>query len=197
LTVFSTLVDVLTGKREVWIVGSSYVKRLQTHIYQQSLSANFGVDALNVWFQGYGGLGIVDFIRKIEKLKDISDISPDVLIFHVGGNNIGQFTGVRIMNEFQDIISRLHRLFPKTILVYSKIIIRRTWRYSTNHKAMCNTVRRVNSFVKGRIQKVGGLVFNSEMEINDLDADGVHLSRLGNDKLYRNLREFLLFIWQC
>lgn len=77
----------------------------------------------------------------------------------------------------------INKLCPGSNIVLPNILPRKEWRYSTNHKAMDDILKRLNRGIRSYLlQHNGCYIHHDDLEYchNDLYAhDGVHLSILG------------------
>lgn len=110
---------------------------------------------------------------------------PSVLIIHCGGNDIGSEPCGGLLFNMKFTIAIISRMLPFTALVYSSILPRRSYRYSSNDKAMEHTRKRINRGVRSYILKYGGYVIKhpdfDDRHKSLFCSDGVHLSFVGND----------------
>ena len=81
-----------SARVRVLVMGHSYVHWLERFAADQSKlpnSRNLLFDQCDVVYIGVRG-AIVDKLRSQSNLREVRRLSPDVVILHVGGNNIDQ-----------------------------------------------------------------------------------------------------------
>ncbi|XP_052790158.1 uncharacterized protein LOC128224375 [Mya arenaria] len=131
--------------KHVWVVGSSIVRNAFMHAWMSD--PNLKMESCKLWWQGYGGLGIKEMERKINLLKRVNMCQPPaMIIMHCGGNDIGRIKISEFIKHFKMLVDNIGNILPGTIVVFSQILPRLTWRYSKNNIAMYNAKRRLNSF---------------------------------------------------
>lgn len=173
--------DVL-GPVKVWLVGSSIVKHAFAVARSEQGGLQLGLENLDIWWQGYSGMNLRDVVPKLRTLKEIGD-KPDIILLHCGGNSLGR-TPLKIIRELiDDVVRFINENFSCTI-IWSEILPRSSWRYSSNIQAMETARRRVNSYAATRIIANKGcyIKHNDLREVTPLYymEDGVHLTRQGN-----------------
>lgn len=187
------LSSIIVGNKSVWIVGSSIIKHAFTVARGRPGGASLGLrDTLNtrVLWHGKSGLVIQKIRREVDIMSRYED-PPDIIVIHIGGNDIGD---VRL-GYLQYLIKRffiwLRDQFPWTLIVWSQILPRMTWRYSANNKAMNKVRRRVNSTVAKNVIEAGGrYIHYPEVHANPcfLLDDGVHLNPFANEYFVTMIR---------
>ena len=82
----SSFVDFL-----VWYLGSSIIKRAFLSARCSEGGVYFGLQNVEIWWQGYGGLLLVDVRKKI-KIKTLCQVNtkPFFIILQCGGNDLGK-----------------------------------------------------------------------------------------------------------
>ena len=89
--------------QDIWIVGSSIIKQAFCHARQIGMvNLCLPVNA-HVWWQGYGGMKLNGRIPKIKLLLAINKTKPDIVIVHVGGNDIGRRPILDVMREYKKL----------------------------------------------------------------------------------------------
>ena len=169
----------------MWIVGSSIVRGAWVYLKGKKTDTNIGDST--VWWQGYGGLLVRSLKRKFKLLQNINPSQPKIIIVHCGGNDIGMVNTVTLMNRYQAAMIELLGNFPNTKFVFSQILPRTNWRYSSKSKAMNNSRRRINSFVRNQAWPRGALYLKHNVTKHHLKTDGVHLNDTGNQLFVEKL----------
>jgi len=129
--------------------------------------------------------------RQIRIMLQFED-PPSYLVVHVGGNDIGKEKIGYLRNNLLLFLRTIQRKLPNTIIVWSQILPRRSYRFSTNNKAMEKCRYRLNnSIAKFVLEKMGGRyirhpeLFRSWSLFED---DGVHLTSCGNNLFLNDLQ---------
>ena len=183
----------------MWIVGSSIVKhafaRARNSFEGSQLDLNR--QAASLWWQGRKRLRwclVSGLIRTLLRHEE----PPDLLVLHVGGNDLGQVPLGDLRLNILLILDKLRSLLPNATFVYSQILPRLHWRCEINHSAIEKARKRLNSFVASVIIRADGCYIkypeiHEEMEL--FHSDGTHLSDFGNDlflyRLQQGLQTFL------
>lgn len=86
-------------------------------------------------------------------------------------------------------------MLPGTMMVYSNILPRRTWRYSNNTDAMERTRKRLNRGLRTYLLQNNGYAI-AHPDFDDsysalYNHDGVHLSFIANDIFINTIQEAL------
>lgn len=133
-------------EKTVWVVGSSIVKNAFIMARKRPGGSNLGLPNISIWWQGYGGLGLYELEHKLKLLKKVSgSVDPDFLVIHCGANDIGRIKLHLLLEKVNNLASVIKTLFPKSVLVWSQLLLRTCWRYSKNSAAMNKACRRLNS----------------------------------------------------
>lgn len=113
---------------------------------------NLGLDRLNVniWWQGYGGMRISQVMPRLCTMLSYAD-PPSILILHVSGNNIGYTRIGHLRIQVKDLIFWIKSRMPNTIIVWSQVLPRSSWRFSDDLKAMEKARYRLNNFISSLV----------------------------------------------
>jgi hypothetical protein len=89
----------------------------------------------------------------------------------------------------------LAKMLPGSMIVYSNILPRRTWRYSNNTDAMERTRKRLNRGLRTYLLQNNSYAI-AHYDFDDsysalYDDDGVHLSFIGKDIFINTIQEAL------
>jgi len=57
---------------------------------------------------------------------------PRALLLHVGGNDLGNYSTKELIKHLKFAIYVVNRMLPTTSFIFSSILPRRSWRYSSN-----------------------------------------------------------------
>ncbi|XP_056022078.1 uncharacterized protein LOC130054967 [Ostrea edulis] len=184
----------LRVKKKVY--GSSIIKRAFQRASLSTEKSHLGLRRLNyhILWQGKGGLTWKKLFPRIQLLRRFESL-PEILIIHCGGNDIGNVPLLELRLRMKETFQRIWSELPNTLLGWSHILPRFSWRYSKNVKSQNIAVRRINSFMS-KLFVVNNGFYISYPEISwDSSGlfvnDGVRLSELGNDLLLFNLQSKL------
>lgn len=109
--------------------------------------------------------------------------SPFILIFHLGGNDVGTMKMLDLMFLIKRDLHRLKLYFPNTCIIFSEMVSRLHWLYSPGRKSLEKIKKRVNHSIEKFMPLLGGFSFYHV----DLEGgfpglyrqDGIHLSDVG------------------
>jgi len=180
-------------QKQIWIVGSSIVKHAFTHARKSLEGVNLGLGRCNarVWWQGKGGMRWAQLVPRVQYLLNFES-PPEVLVIHCGGNSLGYVPLHTLRRQIFDAILEIRCLLPKTKIVWSQILPRKTWLCSSDSKALNLAASRIDNFAAylcGRLK--GGYIKYPEIcwdEDGMFAGDGVHLSELGNNVFIHNMQ---------
>ena len=167
------------------MVGSSIVKNAFIVARQQPGGINLGLSIINVeiWWQGIRGLVIEQIMKQIVTMLQYED-PPNYIFLHVSANSIGHSKIGHIRNQLKVTINWIHNKLPKAIIIWSQILPRFCWRYSSNLIAMEKCRYRLNNSIASYVLRLGGRYIRYQ-EIKAVDIvlqnDGVHLTNLANE----------------
>ncbi|XP_052699899.1 uncharacterized protein LOC128177282 [Crassostrea angulata] len=146
----------------VWCVGSSIIKHAFLAAMLRTGGINLGLERLGIkiWWQGYAGLKFTDLKKKVMYLTRLEE-APDFLVIHDGGNDLGDpdWPLAELIEHMSESITSLADLLPKTKLVWSQILPRKSYRYSSDLEAMERNRKRFNRATACQIQDFGGGIY--------------------------------------
>uniref|UniRef100_K1PR21 SGNH hydrolase-type esterase domain-containing protein n=1 Tax=Magallana gigas TaxID=29159 RepID=K1PR21_MAGGI len=175
---------------QVWCVGSSIIKHAFLAAMLRTGEINLGLERLGIkiWWQGYAGLKFTDLKKKVMYLTRLEE-APDFLVIHCRGNDLGDpdWPLAELIEHMSKSITSLDELLPKTKLVWSQILPRKSYRYSSDLEAMKRNRKRFNRATACQIQELRGGRYIKHPDImrninQFLGNDNVHLNPLGNIK---------------
>lgn len=171
-------------------MGSSIFKHAFLAAMLRTGGINLGLERLGIkiWWQGYAGLKFTDLKKKVMYLTRLEE-APDFLVIHCGGNDLGDpdWPLAELIEHMSESITSLADLLPKTKLVWSQILPRKSYRYSSDLEAMERNRKRFNRATACQIQDLGGGAYIKHPDIirninQFLGNDNVHLNPLGTKK---------------
>lgn len=131
------------------------------------------------------------------------DRSPDVLLLHVGGNDMALRPSRHLIRDIKMDLICLWSLCPDLLIIWSDIVARRVWRGARSVDCINRARAKVNKEVGSFVKRHGGMVIrHRELEKPSDDfllIDGIHLNDIGTDMWALELREGLemaLKVWR-
>lgn len=110
---------------------------------------------------------------------------PDIVIFHVSGNDIGSRHTLDIISQLKWEFLQLNSLFPNTVLIFSEIVPRLLWLEDPASR-YCEKIRkRINRALAKFMPSINGISYRHvdlEGGVRGLyRSDKVHLSDIALD----------------
>lgn len=147
-------------------MGSSIIKHAFLAAMLRTGGINLGLERLGIkiWWQGYAGLKFTDLKKKVMYLTRLEE-APDFLVIHCGGNDLGDpdWPLAELIEHMSESITSLADLLPKTKLVWSQILPRKSYRYSSDLEAMERNRKRFNRATACQIQDLGGHILSTQI----------------------------------
>lgn len=190
----------------VLVFGHSFIKRLEkkTQTDQHSLKCDFGLKQCKVTLKGYGGLNFgLDDHRKERKLYDIVDNlfrchTFDIVVCQLGGNDISGNTSPEALKDaIVSLASYLRTNYSVTVFYVCSIFSRPKPRYISAEDY--ETFRtQANTLIEEYAKTNDIIVFWPHKRIFQsphylFTEDGIHLNETGTKKLYKSLRQAIIF----
>ncbi|CAN2387350.1 hypothetical protein PRIEUP_LOCUS8384, partial [Pristimantis euphronides] len=175
--------SLMRGRRPpglVWIVGHSYVywgAQLADR-RREGRQLGIGREITRVRWIGVRGMRWGRILGEVQRFVSL-DGTPDIIVVHAGGNDIGK----RPCRDIKYDILRLWKLYPKMVVVWSEIVKRKSWRNARSVEKLDKARIKVNRMVSAFVTRNGGVaVRHRELEaasVNYWRQDGVHLTEVG------------------
>ena len=126
-------------------------------------------------------------------------IAPQVLVIHVGGNDLGYTKGTSLIRRMIDDLALIMSIYPVTQIVFSYICERRVWMRGTcDAPGLLDKSRRNVNKLVGSFLRQSGMSFLTHSNIRHFMAlyrkDGVHLNTSGNAVLMANIIEHVKLV---
>ncbi|KAI7805203.1 uncharacterized protein si:dkeyp-121d4.3 isoform X2 [Triplophysa rosa] len=182
-------------KKNVWICGHSLVFWAEKRANSLEFGGQLGMhpNSARIWWKGMQGLTRQQLLPLLLELRD-SWPKPDVLIVHLGGNDISTTPPDLFISYVKKDLSSLKNIFPGCLLVWSDILSRQFWRDVEDSRERDIIRMGINDSIHNVMTKLGG-TFVTHDNISPSSGlyrpDGVHLSGKGIDTFNLNLQEFL------
>ncbi|XP_044124486.1 uncharacterized protein LOC122919488 [Bufo gargarizans] len=187
-----------------WIFGHSYVYWgvLRADVRRNGRQLGFSPAELRVRWIGLRGLLWGRVLPEFHANVALDRV-PDVVVLHVGGNDLGVRRSRDVIRDIKLDVLRLLAEFPDLIVVWSDVVARRSWRFARSVDRINKARAKLNKEVGRFVRRQGGLVVrHQELEAASaqfLRADGVHLNELGIDMWALGIQEGLelaLKVWR-
>lgn len=180
--------NVISGyRKEIWIIGSSIILNAADHARIRPIGYNLGFDKYGcqvVWI-GVSGMKWHHLVGSLTSMIRFRGTIPSVLVMHCGANDIGETPQGALLHHMKFVVAIISNMIPDTSIVWSSLLPRLEWRYSSNHSAMEETRKRVNRGMRSYLTKYGGYVIKypdfDDRYCGLFKKDGVHLSFIGLD----------------
>ena len=184
--------------RDIWILGSSLIKRASEHVVSRPSGSQLGLEKSGhtVFWIGYGGM-VWRMVETILRSMLTWRSPPEMLIIHCGENDIPTKQNGDLIFEIRQGLSINMFLMPYSTIIWSSILHRKEWRYANTNDAAEGTRKRVNRDVRRFLHKFNSKVIHHP-DLEDLhptlfNNDWVHLSYIGNDIFINALQSALEF----
>ena len=140
------------------------------------------------------GMRIEDISFRLNRLIATPHPLPSIIVFHCGGNNIGQTRLSFIVSYLKALFDNLISQFPNILFVWSAILPRLKFRNEQSHNKLEKTRKRINSCIGAYLIRKGGayIQYHDIVETSELFRDNTHLSELGND-IFLNILQGALY----
>lgn len=194
---------IFTGKvsrtevKNVWVCGHSLVFWAEKRATSTEIGMQLGMDSssIRIWWKGVQGMTWQQLLPQLHQLKD-NWPKPDVLLIHLGGNDIGTMTPEAFVSSVKKDLISLKSIFPQCRLVWSDILPRKSWRHSDDSTTVNNMRLAINKTIHSIMSELGGSSVTHDNIMPGLDfglyrPDGVHLSGKGIDTFNLNMLDFL------
>ncbi|KAJ8418330.1 hypothetical protein AAFF_G00140390 [Aldrovandia affinis] len=186
-----------TEVKNVWICGHSLVFWAEKRAKSPEYGMQLGMDPsrVRIWWKGMQGLTWDQLLPLLLKLKG-NWPNPDVLILHLGGNDLGKSDTRVLLAAVKKDLTSLRSIFPQCLLVWSDILPRRSWRTTEDAEAVESFRVLVNRRVLADIAELGGAALSHSnirpgSDVGLYRPDGVHLSGKGIDMFNIDMQDFL------
>ncbi|XP_040184087.1 uncharacterized protein LOC120917109 [Rana temporaria] len=189
----------------VWILGHNYVVLGAAHagLNPDGLQLGFPREQVRIKWIGVPGMLWSRVLPEVNHYSRL-DRPPDVLILHVGGNDLGIRASRELSRDIKFDFLRLRITFPDTVVVWSDIVARTSWNLAMSAAKLNKAKIKVNKEVAKMFVSNGGLAIrHGDMEKQPqlfLREDGVHLNSVGIDLWCLGLQEGIeraLRVWRA
>lgn len=136
----------------IWILGHSYVFLGERRADMRPNGRQLGISREEACIRWIGRPGM-QWARVLPEVQHFAciDRPPDVLVLHVGGNDLGGHPIRELIKDVEIDFLRLRTSFPEMLIICSDIVARTTWRLARSvdrlNKARIKVNKRVGQFV--------------------------------------------------
>ena len=171
------------------IAGSSLIVRLERYLQTQKEVFQL---PLPVTFISKAGLRIAQ-LRPL--LDQAMSPPPELLVLHLGANDIGRLNSWQWFQELEVSITYLRARYPATTLIWSDMLPRATWRYGNGPEGAEKARRRNQRRARLLVSREQGAIIRHPLIKADaqcLLGDGVHLTDFGLEHFRVSLEDGLM-----
>lgn len=169
----------------IWVLGHSFVRHTAGRLQHQRVSKPAGLKEMVFLWRGVGGLRIGQLRRLVDETRAHEGLqSPDLIILHLGGNDMVDLGRLAVREALLTEIAWLGRAFLQARIAWSCMIPCRTWGDRVRSRALNVSVRRLNGEMAklcsgpGRLCHIPNKLIRGDQMFHH---DGVHLSDIGTD----------------
>ncbi|XP_040181606.1 uncharacterized protein LOC120936645 [Rana temporaria] len=180
----------------IWIIGHSFVHWAHIRACQRCYSSNLSLppDSFKIFWKGIRGLRWDNLCHHISNLSH-SLPYPDILIIHLGGNDIGKYSTLDLIFKIKRDLQHIHLSFPSTKIIFSEMIPRFLWLSFPENRSLEKIRRRVNHSIEKFMPILNSFSYrHTELEggFSGLyRSDGIHLSDIGLDIFNSDLQNMV------
>ncbi|XP_020644458.3 uncharacterized protein LOC110076555 [Pogona vitticeps] len=180
-------------RRHIVIIGHSYIHWAERYAATSSWGSDLGLGAhAHITWKGLCDMQWNQLCR----LAAFGQFPPDVLVVHLGGDDLPKLTGKALILDIIRNLKWLNAKYPTMRIVWSTIIPRLAWEGARNICNVNTARRRVNREVCRFVcSGLGSVIGHQRIQMNKSEffrKDGVHLSDLGLDVFLEDIKGGLL-----
>ncbi|XP_075715673.1 uncharacterized protein LOC142750560 [Rhinoderma darwinii] len=165
----------------VWLMGHSYVHwgALRADVRPNGRQLRIPRQDAVVHWLGFRGMSWSRVLAEFQTYARLDRV-PEVLVLHVGGNDLGVRPFRELVRDTKHDMLCLWVSYPKLVIVWSDIVPRKHWRLARSVERVNKARIKVNRAVSRFVAKNGGIcVRHRDLESgvgNFWRSDGVHLT---------------------
>ncbi|KAM3929163.1 uncharacterized protein RB166_006951 [Leptodactylus fuscus] len=174
------------GPRLVWVMGHSFVfwGAERAAVRPDGKQLGFARELATIRWLGLRGMLWGRVLGEFHRFARL-DRPPDVLLLHVGGNDLGRRPFRELINDIKFDLLRLWAMFPGMVTIWSDIVPRKVWKDVRSVERINKARIKVNRAV-GRFMARNGALAVRHLELESGSGafwrrDGVHLNAVGID----------------
>ncbi|XP_060562714.1 uncharacterized protein LOC132722259 isoform X4 [Ruditapes philippinarum] len=166
---------------DIWILGDSIPYWAGVRANELG-TPNLKLDGKSIGWWGIRGMSWDDFRRSVE-CNVILSKPPDVILIHLGGNDLLSKSLRKLRFIIGAEIKYLSEAFPDSVIIWIDILQRLSWNSDVSIHKIEESRKRINRWGRQQVRRHP----KSEVISVDIDyktpgffrADGVHLSNIG------------------
>lgn len=139
-------------------MGHSYGGAKRADVRPEGRQLRLAREEGRIWWIGMPGMMWQKVVPEVHRFARL-DQPPDVLVLHVGGNDLSIRPMRQVIKDIKWDFLRLMTSFPKMIIVWSDIVARLEWRGARSIEKINKTRIKVNKEVGRFIARNGGKTF--------------------------------------
>ncbi|XP_078496137.1 uncharacterized protein LOC144752059 [Lissotriton helveticus] len=188
------------AKTVTWVVGHSFVHWGEKYAARRVYGRNLGLRSSHheVRWWGKSGMRWGELLPWLT--KKVAQLGcPDMLIIHLGENDLVKQSGVSLLHLMQRDLDAMKRNLAGACIVWTEFVPRRIWRGALKPAAVERARRKLNRAMRLFCADKGihvlahvGLQLEQPLLFRD---DGVHLSHMGNAFYLMELRDLISHLW--
>ncbi|XP_044141387.1 uncharacterized protein LOC122931380 [Bufo gargarizans] len=188
----------------VWIMGHSYVfwGALRAAVRPDGRQLSISREVAVIRWIGMRGMLWSRVLPEFYRFARL-DRPPNVLVLHVGGNDLGARPFRELARDIKFDLLRLWAQYPRLVTVWSDMVPRQHWREARSVERLNKARIKVNRAVGRFVARNGGIVVRHRELEPGVGAfwrsDGVHLNGVGIDLWCSDLQdgiELALRVWR-
>ena len=184
----------------MWILGDSHVRRVAERILV-TVGVQMDLEKFNyeLTWKGRGGLLLRNTCSYLEELLLITSDRPQILLFHVGTNDLLNQSNQLIYQSIREVIQYCGRWLPHVTIIWSAIFPRPYYRGADNQRAIKKKRAQINRSARNLVWKAGGKYLDFPYLEGNVGSsfrrDDIHLSASGYDYFANVIRYALEFFY--
>lgn len=179
------------ANKNILMIGSSIIY----WAHQRAIAVNstdLGLQNCHVSWHGIRGMKWMSFTKTFNNLTQ--DITPDIVIIHLGSNDISYHSVLPLINKMRNDMEFCMEKFSDTLFIFSELLSRKFWGNIEGWEGE-NKKLQINKEMGSFLRKRGGKTIAHEKiywRNNSLfRRDGIHLTEKGNDILLADFKDIL------
>lgn len=183
----------------MWVVGDSHVYWAAIHaLEREGPQLGLGNHGICLTWKGRRGATLCTAKTSLQELLQQTPFGPpDIIIFHLGTNDLIDHTTLDFHHMLLDLIDFCRATIPYTQLIWTSILPRPFYFGAYRQAGMNSKRQQINRNARSLFWRAGG----KSIEFSDIDPhnfslfrfDCLHLSSLGLDIFLNSLRAALEF----
>lgn len=115
---------------------------------------------------------------------------PDLLILHIGSNDILNVTACQLRHDIINLLQMLREMLPGTVIIFSEILPRLWYFGARDQNAVDKARKNIARYIRNHVSSIGIQILShpaiDRHNFSLFRRDGVHLSDCGQAILWNN-----------